>query len=235
MSPSSTSPSSRRPGLRAGAEAGRIAAHWANSLRRSPRSINGRVLLLGRRELVEPRRRRPRPRTAAISRRTYADYVAWRDVRPSGRARRKLLFDGGVARRRRRLPARRDGAPHAKRGTDLLSGRNARPDGRLRRHGRPRRQRASRAIRGNGLAAPRRRRSATGWTVVFAPGRVACMKRCRLRFPPAEAKARIDAFLARDPMTPSSRASMSSAPPRTSTNRARRRIRLAYLRAALKA
>ena len=38
-----------------------------------------------------------------------------------------------------------------------------------------------------------------GWTVVFAPRRIACMKLMTLAVPAEEAKARIDAFLARDP------------------------------------
>ena len=44
-----------------------------------------------------------------------------------------------------------------------------------------------------------RRRSRPGWTVVLAGRRVACMKAMTLALPADKAKARIDAFLARDP------------------------------------
>jgi 8-oxo-dGTP pyrophosphatase MutT (NUDIX family) len=40
---------------------------------------------------------------------------------------------------------------------------------------------------------------APGWTVVFAGRRIACMKLMTLSVPAARAKARIDAYLARDP------------------------------------
>jgi len=40
---------------------------------------------------------------------------------------------------------------------------------------------------------------APGWTLVFTPQRIACMKMMTLAVPAARAKARIDAFLARDP------------------------------------
>jgi hypothetical protein len=40
---------------------------------------------------------------------------------------------------------------------------------------------------------------APGWTLVFTPQRIACMKLMTLAVPAARAKARIDAFLARDP------------------------------------
>jgi 8-oxo-dGTP pyrophosphatase MutT (NUDIX family) len=41
--------------------------------------------------------------------------------------------------------------------------------------------------------------AAQGWTIVHAPGRVACLKPMRLRVSAAHAKARIDAELAADP------------------------------------
>src|SRR5208337_1583950 len=37
------------------------------------------------------------------------------------------------------------------------------------------------------------------WTVVFAPGRIACMKLMTLAVPADQAKARVEAFLASDP------------------------------------
>ena len=40
---------------------------------------------------------------------------------------------------------------------------------------------------------------APGWTLVFAPQRIACMKLMTLAVPAARVKARIDAFLAQDP------------------------------------
>ena len=40
---------------------------------------------------------------------------------------------------------------------------------------------------------------APGWTLVFTPQRIACMKLMTLAVPAARAKARIDAYLARDP------------------------------------
>jgi 8-oxo-dGTP pyrophosphatase MutT (NUDIX family) len=38
------------------------------------------------------------------------------------------------------------------------------------------------------------------WTIVFTPGRIACMKVMTLAIPADEAKARIEVFLARDPL-----------------------------------
>ena len=46
---------------------------------------------------------------------------------------------------------------------------------------------------------------APGWTLVFAPQRVACMKLMTLAVPAARIKERIDSFLAEDPHSEFSR------------------------------
>ena len=93
------------------AEADRIAGYWAELCARKPALFNGRVLLLGRRELT-PRAAGGLRFSGAYFETDYANYVAWRDWGHPGEPRRELFLDGGAARRGRRLPARRDGASH---------------------------------------------------------------------------------------------------------------------------
>ena len=70
------------------------------------------------------------------------------------------------------------------------------------------------------------------WSVVFAAPRIACMKPIRLAVDACEAKARIDAFLARDPMAELARMDVVRRPEDIDEKRTPAFV-AAYLRAAL--
>ena len=97
------------------------------------------------------------------------------------------------------------------------------PDRRFRRQGRSRGERAAGIVRGDRGAAPGETAIAPGWTLVFTPQRIACMKLMTLAVPAARAKARIDAHLARDPHAEFSRMHIVRSPARHRRSRACRR------------
>ena len=174
-----------------------IAAHWTRLRKAKPSLFNGRVLLLGRREIE------PGPAGAATLRGVYfetdyADYLAWDEFGHPGepvdncfsmaalRGADGAFLLGEMAAHTYNagqiyFPA---GAPDP---TDVF-------DGRVDLEASARRE----LFEETGVSAEETA-VAPGWTLVFVPQRIACMKLMTLAVPAARAKARIDAHLASDP------------------------------------
>ncbi len=174
-----------------------IASHWTQLRQKKPALYNGRVLLLGRRKLM-PRADGELRLSGAFFETDYADYLAWRAFGHPGEpvdncfsmaalqgAEGAFLlgemaahtFNAGQI----YFPA---GTPDP---TDVF-------DGTVDLDASARRELLEETGVTAAEAAIRR-----GWTVVFARQRVACMKLMTLSIVADEAKARIEAFLARDP------------------------------------
>jgi 8-oxo-dGTP pyrophosphatase MutT (NUDIX family) len=178
-------------------QAASIAAHWARISKAKPSLFNGRVLLLGRRTIVT------RPDGIAMLRGAffatdYADYLAWEQFGFPGepvdncfsmaalRGADGAFLLGEMAHHTINagqiyFPA---GSPDP---TDIF-------DGRVDLEASARRE----LLEETGVSAEETA-AAPGWTLVFTPQRIACMKLMTLPIPAARAKARIDAYLARDP------------------------------------
>ena len=178
-------------------QAASIAAHWARVSKAKPSLFNGRVLLLGRRAMVT------RPDGVAILRGAffatdYADYLAWEQFGFPGepvdncfsmaalRGADGAFLLGEMAHHTINagqiyFPA---GSPDP---TDIF-------DGRVDLEASARRE----LFEETGVSAEETT-MAPGWTLVFTPQRIACMKLMTLPVPAARAKARIDAYLAGDP------------------------------------
>ena len=178
------------------AEADRIASHWAELRKRKPALFNGRVLLLGRRELAS------RPGgglrlAGAYFETDYANYVAWRDWGSPGDPIENCFSmaalqgaDGAFLLGEMAPHTMNAGMTYFPAGTpdpaDIF-------DGKVDLDASARRE----LLEETGIAADEAaiRRD---WTVVFAPARIACMKLMTLAVPADQAKARVEAFLARD-------------------------------------
>ena len=185
------------------AEADRIAGYWAELCARKPALFNGRVLLLARRALA-PRAAGGLRFSGAYFETDYANYVAWRDWGHPGE-RVENCFSMAALRAADGAFLLGEMAPHTMNagqiyfpaGTpdpqDLL-------DGKVDLDGSARRE----LLEETGLRAEEASISST-WTVVFHPWRIACMKPMSLAVPADEAKARIEAFLRRDPRAELSR------------------------------
>jgi 8-oxo-dGTP pyrophosphatase MutT (NUDIX family) len=178
-------------------QAASIAAHWARVSKAKPSLFNGRVLLLGRRAMVT------RPNgvltlRGAFFATDYADYLAWEQFGFPGepvdncfsmaalRGADGAFLLGEMAHHTINagqiyFPA---GSPDP---TDIF-------DGRVDLEASARRE----LLEETGVSADETE-MAPGWTLVFTPQRIACMKLMTLAVPAVRAKARIDAYLARDP------------------------------------
>ncbi len=180
------------------AEADRIADHWAALCQRKPALFNGRVLLLGRRELGQ-RLHGGLRLMGAYFETDYASYVACRDWGCLGKS-VENCFAMAALRGADGAFLLGEMAPHT-----LNAGKIYFPsgtpdptdifDGKVDLDASARRE----LLEETGVAADE---AAIGrdWTVAFAPGRIACIKLMTLAVPAGEAKARIEAFLARDPL-----------------------------------
>lgn len=178
-------------------EAPSIAAHWAILRAAKPKLFNGRVLLLGRRTL-DPRADGALKLSGAYFGADYADFVAWREFGHPGEPVDNCFSmaglrgaDGAFLLGEMAAHTFNAGKVYFPAGTpdetDIF-------DGKVDLDASARRE----LFEETGVEAL----EATitpGWTVVIAPQRIACMKLMTLPVPAAEAKARIDAFLARDP------------------------------------
>jgi 8-oxo-dGTP pyrophosphatase MutT (NUDIX family) len=178
-------------------QAASIAAHWARVSKAKPSLFNGRVLLLGRRAIVTRSNGVVALRGAFFAT-DYADYLAWEQFGFPGepvdncfsmaalRGADGAFLLGEMAHHTINagqiyFPA---GSPDP---TDIF-------DGRVDLEASARRE----LLEETGVSADETE-MAPGWTLVFTPQRIACMKLMTLAVPAARAKARIDAYLARDP------------------------------------
>ena len=174
-----------------------IAAHWARLRKMKPMLFNGRVLLLGRR-VIETRPEGVLTLKGVFFETDYADYLAWEEfgdpeepvdncfsmaaLRTAdgafllGEMAHHTVNAGQIY-----FPA---GTPDP---TDVF-------DDKVDLEASARRE----LLEETGVSADEAS-VAPGWTLVFTPQRIACMKLMTLAVPAATLKARIDAYLARDP------------------------------------
>jgi 8-oxo-dGTP pyrophosphatase MutT (NUDIX family) len=174
-----------------------IAAHWARLIKAKPALFNGRVLLLGRRK-IEPGENGALTLSGAFFATDYADFLAWEEFREQGEA-IDNCFSMAALRSADGAFLLGEMAPHTFNAgqiyfpagtpdpTDIF-------DGKVDLEASARRElfEETGVSAGEASVAP-------GWTLVFTPRRIACMKRMTLAAPAAEAKAAIEAYLARDP------------------------------------
>ncbi len=178
------------------AEAERIADHWRARLAKQPRLYNGRVLLLGRHAIGAG------PQGTTLSgdyfETDFAAFLAWRDfgfpdltVANAFSMAALVAADGAFLLGEMAAHTANAGATYFPAGTpdpnDVF-------DGKV--------DLAASALRElkeeTGIAADEVA-FAPGWTVVYAPPRIACLKVMRLAEPAEAVKARVEAFLAADP------------------------------------
>ena len=174
-----------------------IAAHWAQLSKAKPDVYNGRVLLLGRRELSQRADGEMRM-SGAFFETDYADYIAWRAFGHPG-ARVDNCFSMAALRSAEGAFLLGEMAPHTMSGGQIYFPAGTPDpsdvfDGKVDLEASARRE----LLEETGIMAAEAivRR---GWTVVFAPQRIACMKLMTLASTADEAKEQIDAFLALDP------------------------------------
>ena len=175
-----------------------IASHWADLRRTNPALYNGRILLLGRRELSQ-RADGALTLEGGYFEADFADFVAWRDFGFPGEAVENCFamaalkgVEGAFLLGEMNSHTLNAGHVYFPSGTPDLSDVF---DGKVDLEASARRE----LLEETGLAADSAA-VADGWTVVFAGRRIACMKEIALPVPAEEAKARIDAFLALDPL-----------------------------------
>ncbi|MGC2786845.1 MAG: NUDIX hydrolase [Roseiarcus sp.] len=179
-------------------QAGAIAAHWGRLTKAKPSLFNGRVLLLGQR-LIETRRDGRLKLKGVYFETDYADFLAWTAFGHPGKpvencfAMAALRSDDGAfllgemahhtyAAGQIYFPA---GTPDP---DDVF-------DDRVDLEASARRE----LLEETGLLAAETN-MAPDWTVVITSQRVACMKLMTFPLPAVRLKARIEAFLARDPL-----------------------------------
>jgi hypothetical protein len=174
-----------------------IAAHWARLRKTKPALFNGRVLLLGQRA-IESRPDGALKLKGAYFETDYADFLAWGEFGYPGEP-VDNCFSMAALRGADGAFLLGEMAPHTYSAgqiyfpagtpdpTDVFNGR-VDLDASVRRE----LLEETGVKAGEAIITP-------GWTLVFAPQRIACMKLMTLTVPAARAKARIDAFLARDP------------------------------------
>ena len=180
-----------------------IAAHWARLTKAKPSLFNGRVLLLGQRT-IETRPDGALRLKGVYFETDYADFLAWTDFGYPGervdncfamaalRSEDGAFLLGEMARHTYNagqiyFPA---GTPDP---DDVF-------DDRVDLEASARRE----LLEETGLLAAETD-IAPGWTLVITPQRIACMKLMTFPLPAAWLKARIEAFLARDPLAEFSR------------------------------
>jgi 8-oxo-dGTP pyrophosphatase MutT (NUDIX family) len=173
-----------------------IAAHWARLRKSKPTLFNGRVLLLGRR-VIEARPDGALRLKGAYFETDYADFLAWREFGYPGES-VDNCFSMAALRAADGAFLLGEMAPHTYSAgeiyfpagtpdpTDIFEGK-VDLDASVRRE----------LFEETGVKADEAT-IAPGWTLVFAPQRIACMKLMTLPVSAPRAKARIDAFLARD-------------------------------------
>jgi 8-oxo-dGTP pyrophosphatase MutT (NUDIX family) len=184
-------------------QASGIAAYWARIRKSKPTLFNGRVLLL-RRAALEARADGGLKMSGAYFETDYADFLAWRDFGHPG-DRVDNCFSMAALRAADGAFLLGEMAPHTYNAgqiyfpagtpdpTDVV-------DGKVDLEASVRRELLEEAGINASEAAV-----APGWTVVFTPYTIACMKLMTLALPATDAKARIDDYLAQDPHSELSR------------------------------
>ncbi len=173
-----------------------IATHWAELREAKPAIYNGRVLLLGRRELAQ--RADGNLRLGGTFFETaYADFVAWRAFGHPGE-RVDNCFSMAALRSADGAFLLGEMAPHTMNGGQIYFPAGTPDpddvfDGRVDLDASVRRE----LLEETGVE-PEEAAMRPGWTAIFAPQRIACLKLMTLPVTAAEAKRRIDAFLALD-------------------------------------
>ncbi len=180
-------------------EADGIAAHWAELRKSKPRLYNGRVLLLARRALAQ-RAEGGLRMTGAFFETDYANFLAWRDWGHRGEP-LENCFSMAALRSADGAFLLGEMAPHTMHAGEIYFPAGTPDpadvfDGKVDLDASARRE----LLEETGIAADEAT-TQRDWTVVFAPGRIACMKLMTLAVPAGEAKERVDAFLARDPLS----------------------------------
>jgi 8-oxo-dGTP pyrophosphatase MutT (NUDIX family) len=180
-----------------------IAAHWNELRKAKPAIYNGRVLLMGRRELA-PRADGELRLSGAFFETPYADFVAWRAFGHPGE-RVDNCFSMAALRSADGAFLLGEMAPHTMNGGQIYFPAGTPDpedvfDGKVDFDASARRE----LLEETGLEAEEAATS-PGWTVIFAPQRIACMKLMTLPVAADEAKERIEAFLALDPHSEFSR------------------------------
>jgi hypothetical protein len=178
-------------------QAASIAAHWARLTKSKPSLFNGRVLLLGRRA-IEPGPGGALALRGVYFETDYADYLAWVEFGYPGEPVDNCFSmaalrgaDGAFLLGEMAAHTFSAGQIYFPAGTpDPTDVFNGRVD--LEASVRRELFEETGVNAGESAIAP-------GWTLVFTPQRIACMKQMTLAVPAARAKARIDAYLARDP------------------------------------
>jgi hypothetical protein len=178
-------------------QAAGIAAHWARVSKAKPSLFNGRVLLLGRRA-IETRSDGTQTLTGVYFETDYADYLAWEEFGFPGEP-VDNCFSMAALRGADGAFLIGEMAPHTFNAGQIYFPAGAPDptdvfDGKVDLEASARRE----LFEGTGVSADETT-MAPGWTLVFTPQRIACMKLMTLGIPAARAKARIDAHLARDP------------------------------------
>ena len=174
-----------------------IAAHWARLRKTKPMLFNGRVLLLGRRG-IEPRPDGALKFKGAFFETDYADYLAWVEFGYPGESVDNCFSmaalrgaDGAFLLGEMAQHTVNAGQIYFPAGTpdpsDIF-------DDRVDLEASARRE----LFEETGVSADEAS-VAPGWTLVFTPQRVACMKLMTLPVAASEAKAEIEAYLAKDP------------------------------------
>ena len=178
------------------AEAAAIAAHWARLREKKPALYNGRILLLERRELIR-RADGELKLQGSFFETGYADYLAWRAFGHPGEPVENCFAmaalqgaDGAFLLGEMASNTMNAGRIYFPSGTPDLSDVF---DGAVNLEASARRELLEET--GVDAAEIEVRR---GWSVVFSPNSIACMKPMTLVAAAEEARTRIDAFLARD-------------------------------------
>ena len=185
-----------RPWPFAEAQAERIADHWRARVERQPRLYNGRVLLLGRHAIGADRR--GTRLSGEYFETDFAAFLAWRDfgfpdlsVANAFSMAALVDADGAFLLGEMAAHTANPGATYFPAGTpdpnDVFDGKVDLAASALRE-----------LAEETGIAADEVA-FAPGWTVVYAPPRIACMKIMRLSQSAEAVKARVEAFLAADP------------------------------------
>jgi 8-oxo-dGTP pyrophosphatase MutT (NUDIX family) len=174
-----------------------IAAHWGRLRKIKPMLFNGRVLLLGRR-VIETRPDGVLKLKGAFFETDYADYLAWEEFGDPAEP-VDNCFSMAALRGADGAFLLGEMAPHTfNAGQIYFPAGTPDPadvfDGEVDLDASARRE----LLEETGVSADEAS-VAPGWTLVFTPRRIACMKLMTLAVPAATLKARIDAYLARDP------------------------------------